>query len=402
MVDRCQGGSNAAGYIARTTEILAMTINWLATTAIAVIIGAGAAVAQSQPDATQRRDESPRAQSPSVPSRDAERPATGEQRPVDRAKDRAGQTEPKAGAKDPQRGEAASAPERKQAEEPAQQRETREPTKQGQDQPAGERSPARSTQQGLDEQKARDSRQSTDPKQQQQGQQQPGRDRNDSATTQPPATRSTQQGTRSGETGQDRRGENAGQTPGQSARRDRTSPVAVNDEQRTQIVERLRRERAVSNENIDVQLNIGERLPPRLRPRPLPPDIVRIAPQYRDYRYTVVKDQIVIVDPRTSQVVDVIREPRSAAQTTSRVEHGRMVITQDQRETLKQAARRMTTVGSTSPSGSMADSSCLTLQPVPEELVRSNPELGSYRYLAIGEQVVLVDPRQRKIVEVVD
>jgi hypothetical protein len=44
----------------------------------------------------------------------------------------------------------------------------------------------------------------------------------------------------------------------------------------------------------------------------------------------------------------------------------------------------------------------LTLQPVPEELVRSNPEFSSYRYLAIGDQVVLVDPRQQKIVEVVD
>lgn len=375
-----------------------MTINWLGTTAIAVIISAGAVLAQSQPDSTQKRDESPRAQSPSVPSKDAERPAAEEKRPVDRAKDRAGQAEPKAGAKEPRRGEAASPPERKQAEEPSQQRDTKEPTKQSQDQPSGERSPARATQQSLDEQKARDSRQSTDPKQQQ-GQQQPGRDRNDSAA-QPPAAQSTQQGTRSGETGQDRRGENTGQTPGQSARRDGTS--SVNDEQRTQIVERLRRERAVSNENINVQVNIGERLPPRVRPRPLPPDIVRIAPQYRDYRYTVVKDQIVIVDPRTSQVVDVIREPRSAAQTTSRVERERVVITREQRETLKQAARRMTTVGSTSPSGSVPDSNCLTLQPVPEELVRSNPELGSYRYLAIGEQVVLVDPRQRKIVEVVD
>ena len=78
------------------------------------------------------------------------------------------------------------------------------------------------------------------------------------------------------------------------------------------------------------------------------------------------------------------------------------MITREQRETLKQAARRMTTVGSSSPSGSVQDSGCLTLQPVPEELVRSNPELGSYRYLAIGKQVVLVDPRQQKIVEVVD
>jgi hypothetical protein len=375
-----------------------MTVNWLGTTAIALIIGASAVLAQSQPDSTQKRDESPRAQSPSVPSKDAERPAE-EKRPVERAKDRAGQAEPKAGAKEPQRGEAASTSERKQAQEPSQQRETKEPTKQSQDQPSGERSPARSTQQSLDEQKARDSRQSTDPKQP--GQQQSGRGRNDNAA-QPPAVQSTQQGTRSGETGQDRRGDNAGQTPGQSARRDGTFSAVVNDEQRTQIVERLRRERAASNENINVQLNIGERLPPRVRPRPLPPDIVRIAPQYRDYRYTVVNDQIAIVDPRTSQVVDVIREPRSATQTTSRVERERVVITQDQREKLKQAARRMTTVGSTSTSGSVQDSNCLTLQPVPEELVRSNPELGAYRYLAIGDQVVLVDPRQRKIVEVVD
>jgi hypothetical protein len=72
-----------------------MTINWLGTTAIAVIIGASAVLAQSQPDSTQKRDESPRAQSPSVPSKDAERPAAEEKRPADRAKDRAGQAEQK-------------------------------------------------------------------------------------------------------------------------------------------------------------------------------------------------------------------------------------------------------------------------------------------------------------------
>jgi hypothetical protein len=39
---------------------------------------------------------------------------------------------------------------------------------------------------------------------------------------------------------------------------------------------------------------------------------------------------------------------------------------------------------------------------VPEELTRSNPELSQYRILAIGDQAVLVDPRQQKIVEVID
>ena len=47
-------------------------------------------------------------------------------------------------------------------------------------------------------------------------------------------------------------------------------------------------------------------------------------------------------------------------------------------------------------------SNCLSLQPVPEEFVRAHPELSSYQYLAVGDQVVLVDPQQKKIVQVID
>jgi hypothetical protein len=37
-------------------------------------------------------------------------------------------------------------------------------------------------------------------------------------------------------------------------------------------------------------------------------------------------------------LVDVIREPGSAVKTTSRVERERVLVTREQRETLKQAA----------------------------------------------------------------
>ena len=39
----------------------------------------------------------------------------------------------------------------------------------------------------------------------------------------------------------------------------------------------------------------------------LPPDIVQIVPEYEDYRYVLVDDDIVIVDPDTYEIVDVIR-----------------------------------------------------------------------------------------------
>src|SRR4030088_674809 len=90
------------------TGVPPMTIKLLGTTAIALIIGTGAVIAQSQPDLPQKREEAPRPPAPSAaPSGDPGPPAAAEQRPTDRLKDRAAQPEPK---KEPQRGEAASPP----------------------------------------------------------------------------------------------------------------------------------------------------------------------------------------------------------------------------------------------------------------------------------------------------
>ena len=90
-----------------------MAIKWLTTTAVALMIGTGAVIAQSQSDMQQKREEGTRAQ---TPSKDAERPAAGEQRSGDHMKGRAEQTEPRAGTKELQRGETASPGERKQAQ----------------------------------------------------------------------------------------------------------------------------------------------------------------------------------------------------------------------------------------------------------------------------------------------
>jgi hypothetical protein len=441
-----------------------MSIKWLATTAIALVIGSGAVFAQSQTDLPQKRDEGHRAQTPSLPSKEADRPAAGEQRATDRLKDRTAQPDAKSGAKEPQRGETPS--ERKQAQEPSS-RDAKQPARESQEQPGrGERPPASRAQQDQDRQKgearqkgqaqqkedaksrdetkqgregqskqdqARDAKQPAEPKQQQgqqqpsqqqpsqqqpnqqqSGQQQPGQQQpGQQQSGQPgreqaaqPSTAPAQQGQSSGQPADQATKSGTGRDSNQaqqSRAQDRgNSSVTVNEQQRTQIIDRLRRDRTTSTQNVNIQVNIGERLPPRVRPRPLPPDIVRIAPQYRSYEYTVIEDQVVIVNPRTREVVDVVREPGPGV-ASARRQGERILITSEQRESFKQVARRMTTAPvAGSPSGGSPDSSCLTLQPVPEELVRTNPELGSYRYLAIGDQVVLVDPRQQKIVEVID
>jgi hypothetical protein len=161
--------------------------------------------------------------------------------------------------------------------------------------------------------------------------------------------------------------------------------------------------------DVNIHVNIGERLPERVRPRPLPSDIVTIVPEYRGYDYTVVNDEIAIVDPRSHEVVDVIEQgggggDRYAGGGGYSYGGHRVTLTDDQRQILFRSATSTSTVGTTSSSSGASSSgpTCLSLKKVPDELAKSNPELASYQYLAIGDQVVLVDPQNQKIVQVID
>ena len=404
-----------------------MKTSFLYSTAVLLLIGGGAAIAQS-PDVSQKREESPRAQTPAAQSPAAHSKETDRPAAADRMKERA-QSEQKDGAREMQRGEAPTPTERsKQAQEP-QGRESKEPTRQSQDRPAQpdrERAPS-STAQQKDGQQGRDAKQSADQKQQaeeklrgregqpkqdraqdtnkpadtkQQTQQQVDRDRKDQRdqAAQPSGASTQQQTSRPGDTAPSQK---TGQAPDQSNRQ--TSSATVNDDQRRQVVDQLRRDRAATSQNLNIQVNVGTRLPPNVQARRLPSDIVRIMPQYREYDYVVIDNRVAIIDPRRREVVEILDDGpgygRAAAYGRDRI-----VISDDTRTRFRELVRSSSaTVGSTSPSGGgTSASNCLSLQPVPEELARTHPELSSYRYLAVGDQVVLVDPQQQKIVQVID
>ena len=60
-------------------------------------------------------------------------------------------------------------------------------------------------------------------------------------------------------------------------------------------------------QNINISVNVGANLPGDVDIRPLPPSIIELVPEYRDYDYVVVDDEIVIVQPSTRKVVEIIR-----------------------------------------------------------------------------------------------
>jgi hypothetical protein len=181
--------------------------------------------------------------------------------------------------------------------------------------------------------------------------------------------------------------------------------ATLNEEQRTRVVERITSSSNVNRvENVDIRVSVGARVPERIRTAPLPREIVEIVPQYRNYRYVVVRDEIVIVEPRTKKVVTVIPARGSRASTTGQGAGPRLRLAPQQREEIKRVVltqkpaavkvRVAPTVGARLPDD-------VPLFPFPDSLYSEFPELRDYRYTVIEEEIVIVDPSERRIVEVI-
>jgi uncharacterized protein DUF1236 len=81
--------------------------------------------------------------------------------------------------------------------------------------------------------------------------------------------------------------------------------VDLTPAQRTIIYRSVSRER-VRTPSADVQVRLGARVPRSVELYEMPTTIVEEVPTLRRYRYMVVNDEVVLVDPATSEVVEVI------------------------------------------------------------------------------------------------
>jgi hypothetical protein len=86
----------------------------------------------------------------------------------------------------------------------------------------------------------------------------------------------------------------------------------VSTEKQMRISQTLTRERLAPPErNLNIAIRIGEPVPRNVRFHRLPPEIVSIEPEYRDYEYFTTDEDIVIVEPRTKRIVSQV--PRDAS-----------------------------------------------------------------------------------------
>ncbi|WP_338312477.1 DUF1236 domain-containing protein [Bradyrhizobium sp. TM239] len=90
--------------------------------------------------------------------------------------------------------------------------------------------------------------------------------------------------------------------------------TSVTTEKQVRMSETVSRARLAQPErNLNISIRVGEAIPSRVRLYRLPPEIVSIEPQYRDYEYFATDDDVVIVEPRTHRIVSQVpRDPSRA------------------------------------------------------------------------------------------
>ena len=91
------------------------------------------------------------------------------------------------------------------------------------------------------------------------------------------------------------------QTTGQGA----VGAARLSTEQRTKITSIIRQHK-VEPAQLNVSVTVGTRIPERVHVYPLPVEVVDIYPEWRGYDYILVGDQIVIIDPRTHEIVAIV------------------------------------------------------------------------------------------------
>jgi Protein of unknown function (DUF1236) len=84
------------------------------------------------------------------------------------------------------------------------------------------------------------------------------------------------------------------------------APAALSTEQHAKIRDTLRGGKAERLTNVPFSTTVGEVIPGTIHRYGLPVSVLEYAPQYRDYEYILVGDEILIVDPRTLRIVAVI------------------------------------------------------------------------------------------------
>jgi uncharacterized protein DUF1236 len=197
---------------------------------------------------------------------------------------------------------------------------------------------------------------------------------------------------------------NTAQSPSSSV----NASVNINDRERTRVSQSIDRLNVRPLNNVNFSLSVGTVVPRDVHFEPLPADVVEIVPQYRGYDFFVVRDEIVIVEPSSYQIVAVM--PRSAGSTASSPASSQRKVTfsDRDREVIRKHARVQTESRTTGSAAStrvrvgdrLPDS--VEIESFSDDDYRDAPVLREYRYIHRDNRTYVVEPQERRVIEEID
>ena len=181
--------------------------------------------------------------------------------------------------------------------------------------------------------------------------------------------------------------------------------VQATDQQRREVHRSLFRERGVQRiprSQLNVALAIGSRIPRRHRLYRFTPALLALVPMYAAYSYLVVDDTICVVDPDTYAIVDMI--PGSIEQAGPPLssqgalalsgEQMRCVYASVPKDRARTDLRIRLALGAEIPRS-------VELFNFLDGALACAPELADYAYIVVEDDVVIVNPTDYTIVQVI-
>ena len=158
----------------------------------------------------------------------------------------------------------------------------------------------------------------------------------------------------------------------------------------------------ISRNQLNVALAVGSRIPRRHRLHRFAPALLALIPIYAAYRYIIVDDTICVVDPDSYAIVDVIPAsieqagppPASRPALALSDEQMHCVVASVPKDEARVNLRIRLALGAEIPRG-------VRLFDFPEDGLACAPELATFRYIVVEDDVVIVDPADYAITLVI-
>ena len=159
--------------------------------------------------------------------------------------------------------------------------------------------------------------------------------------------------------------------------------------------------------NVNFAINVGTVVPSSVRFYPVTRAMIDVYPQFRGYHFMVVNEEIVIVEPRSRKIVQVIAY-QGGGQATLR---SKLKLSDKQRNVIRSSVRRPSTSTTTTGASTTVEREIsigdtlpetVVIERFPDTVYRDVPSIRSYQYITRDRGVYVVDPRERRVIDLID